>query len=159
MAWILALCLFYAVSAEEDASKILCVDIQFVLLITWRSIFLTGCFQHLFELLRCGGGLEIDFANIFFWLCEAQFSLYSVVVILLNFWDFFFWEKVSLGNIRNSCFPSSEDWEIDARVRFLYLFFVFSTRSNWDFWDRNDFTFSTYHEKCISIIEVDRKIG
>ena len=35
-----------------------------------------------------------------------------------------------LGHIKNnSCFPSSENWKSDARVRFLFLFFIFSTGS------------------------------
>ena len=66
----------------------------------------------------------------------------------------------SLGHIKKSyCFPSAEYWISDARVRFLYLSIIFSIRSNWDFWDRNNIKFSTYHEKYISIIEEGHKIG
>ena len=68
-------------------------------------------------------------------------------------------KRIFRPHIKFSCFLSSEDWKSDARVRFLFLFFIFSTRSNWDFWDRNNLTFSKYHEKYISIIDADRKIG
>ena len=65
-----------------------------------------------------------------------------------------------LGHIKKfSCFPSSDDWKSDARVPYLFLFSIFSARSNWAFWDKNNSTFSTYHVNCISIIEVDREIG
>ena len=39
----------------------------------------------------------------------------------------------------------------------LFLFLIFSTRSIFDYWDKNNFTFSTYHVKCICIIE-DRNV-
>ena len=54
-------------------------------------------------------------------------------------------------------FPVLWRLKSDARMRFLFLFFILSKRLIWDFWEKNNFTFSTYHVKCIFIIEVDRK--
>ena len=43
-----------------------------------------------------------------------------------------------------------------ARAFFISIFCIFYMGKG--FWDTNNFAFSTYHEKCISIIEVDRNI-
>ena len=89
--------------------------------------------------------------------CSEKFymTLYKLCKFYLYYWiEYYYFDIRPLKNV-------SHPLKIEKLMRacaFCFCF-IFSSSSNWGFWDRNELTFSTYHEKCISIIEADRKIG
>ena len=68
-------------------------------------------------------------------------------------------KELILGHIKNFLVSRPLKIEKVMRACVFYFYFVSFLQGQIEIFETGDnFTFSTYHEKCISIVEADRKI-